>query len=110
MRVSDANSHVFTSVCGTDRRLWRGEVKRGEGLESGVICQITSTNLKPFHRESNSETTDGGLCYTHARANTHSQALTLQNPSNRDDSRSRKSQGSNKHSRHTSYVCHAGGW
>jgi len=48
----------------------------------GVVFQITSTNLKPFHRESNKETTDGGLCYTHA--NTHSQAL--QNPSKRDDS------------------------
>lgn len=48
-----------------------GEVKRWEGLESGVICHITSTNLKPFHRESNSETTDGGLCYTHTHTCEH---------------------------------------
>lgn len=85
-----------------------GEVERGEGLESRVICQITSTNLKSLHRVTVRR--QMAICVTHTHANTHSQAPTLQNPSNRDDSRSLQSQGSNKHSRHTSYVCHAGGW
>ncbi len=97
MSVSHTNVHVFTSDCRTDGGLWRrAETQKGGSGVRGVICQITSTDLKPFHRERVTVRQQMVVCVTHPHANTHSQALSHQNPSNRDDSWSLESQGSNK--------------
>lgn len=74
MLVSDTNALVFTSDGRTDTRLRRRQREDGSGI--GGVCM--PNNLKPLHRESNRETTDGWFVLHTHDANTHSQALALQ--------------------------------